>query len=169
MAIENESNQTVPFFNLSDLLLWNQGWKVELDSILLISEEGNKKRKKMSSFLLFSLGAVRNESFMKPNFNFYLFHMLFCFILVHHFLSENGQLKPNKWTKMSTPKILLILSVLFLTIIIYHLSSRHQLNEEEEFVCVDTGRIHGRRSMREMLKYLMQITSVTSLSRISMW
>jgi len=89
MAIENESNQMVLFFNLSDLLLRNQGqkdWKSQsftttdegfleklrisnlfrnrTDSVLYIREEGNQKRKKNSSSFFYHLGAVRDESLM---------------------------------------------------------------------------------------------------------
>lgn len=69
MAIENESNQMVLFLNLSDLLLRvekiekvshsqpdsskSEGlvilFRNRMDSVLYIREEGNQKRKKMSS------------------------------------------------------------------------------------------------------------------------
>jgi len=90
MAIENESNQMVLFLNLSDLLLRNQEvekieknrsftttdegfleklrisnpFRNRMDSVLYIREEGNQKRKKMSSSFFYHLGAVRDESLM---------------------------------------------------------------------------------------------------------
>ena len=38
--------------------------KNRMDSVLYIREEGNQKRKKMSSSFFYHLGAVRDESLM---------------------------------------------------------------------------------------------------------
>lgn len=65
---------------------------------------------------------------------------------------------------MSTPKILLILSVLFLTIIFYHLSSRHQLNEEEEFVCVDITKAYRKNPQPKIDERNVEVLNANNFS-----